>query len=649
MSSSHSRRPSGPISSSTPREGPASRAALAGRAPHATPNIVSRAIEVAPRLAPIPGRPLPSRSVITGMIDDWPAMQSWHDPRYFSSRFGSHRVLAKRASFGYSRAGASGVAPEAASVGLAELVQRTQTEHIIVLDEDKKGESEEKLLTDLNTEYSNPELLDSLSQIRVFSFGGGARGVQMMQHGVAWLGLVAGVKLWHLAPPTVPKPSDISCEDGGRIDYERAEREGVSHCLLNRGEVVFVPEAWWHATCNLDDYTVGVGGQIWRPGKMKVFETVAERTKPMPGRTPDSFYGHASVRGVELPDESPAIIFDEADGWEEGYEADDEAAEGEMVGVEVGAMGGGDGPAEIHALRGKQSSGVGKQADMMGAPRDASFVLPGAYKREWCDLERVHHSAVDRSVIEGSPRPFIIDGLAENWTALDNWKLDAMIKTHGDSPFHLHHTYNRTLSALLDTTYKYHMGHAVFPAEACYSDPYRPYSPFLFDQLGKDYELPAYFHPMSTFQMGIGRGAGVGVPPENHPSSFFAAIVGRKKWMLHPDNEPEPKELMVRHGGGGMCERRLAKSATTLECEQREGEIIWVPNYWWHETCGLDDYSVGVGGITYKGCCDDMRRHYPKGESARCTENDDGAGVPYGLVDIPFCVEKPEKCPTLPS
>ena len=30
------------------------------------------------------------------------------------------------------------------------------------------------------------------------------------------------------------------------------------------------------------------------------------------------------------------------------------------------------------------------------------------------------------------------------------------------------------------------------------------------------------------------------------------------------------------------------------------GEVIWVPNYWWHETCGLDEYSAGIGGITYQ-------------------------------------------------
>ena len=42
----------------------------------------------------------------------------------------------------------------------------------------------------------------------------------------------------------------------------------------------------------------------------------------------------------------------------------------------------------------------------------------------------------------------------------------------------------------------------------------------------KGYSVPDFFKPMSTFQMGIGSGYGIGVPPENHPSSWFTAVKG---------------------------------------------------------------------------------------------------------------------------
>jgi hypothetical protein len=93
-------------------------------------------------------------------------------------------VLAKRAGFGWTRA-AEMVPPvdvhtSGASISVAELVQHTESEHIIVLDELGKGAKEDELLSDLGTEYSHPEVFECASQCRVFSFGGGHRGVQVI-------------------------------------------------------------------------------------------------------------------------------------------------------------------------------------------------------------------------------------------------------------------------------------------------------------------------------------------------------------------------------------------------------------------------------------------------------------------------------------
>ena len=88
---------------------------------------------------------------------------------------------------------------------------------------------EDSLLVELAPSYRIPDFLQTASQCRVLSFGGGVRGVQMMQHGVAWLGLVAGAKLWHVADPRLPKPSDRHCAKGFEIDYPLAAEEGVAH------------------------------------------------------------------------------------------------------------------------------------------------------------------------------------------------------------------------------------------------------------------------------------------------------------------------------------------------------------------------------------------------------------------------------------
>ena len=38
----------------------------------------------------------------------------------------------------------------------------------------------------------------------------------------------------------------------------------------------------WHATCNLDPYTIGVGGQLWRQGMFERFDVVQHRTLVIP-------------------------------------------------------------------------------------------------------------------------------------------------------------------------------------------------------------------------------------------------------------------------------------------------------------------------------------------------------------------------------
>ena len=137
--------------------------------------------------------------------------------------------------------------------------------------------------------------------------------------------------------------------------------------------------------------------------------------------------------------------------------------------------------------------------------------------------------------------------------------------------------------------------------------------------------------------MGIGTSAGSGVRVEEHPSSWFAAIVGRKRWAMHPPNTNIPHDLMSSRPS---CSLKM-RFPTTVTCDQPAGTVMWVPDGWYHETCGLDYFSVGLGGTTFEGP-DEYVEGLTGPEGTECSSRFDE----YQLKDIPYC-EGAGRCPSL--
>lgn len=218
------------------------------------------------------------------------------------------------------------------------------------------------------------------------------------------------------------------------------------------------------------------------------------------------------------------------------------------------------------------------------------------------------------------------------------WTEKNFFDNYGGEMFHLHSHYNRTVSELLQPG-NYKMGH-ILQRTGCYADPWRPYTPLLMGKLRADYYIPTQFLPMSTFQIGVGRGSGVGVPPEQHPSSWFAMVSGTKRWVVHPPRHTTPSQLMSRPS----CHiDRDHFEEQTYVCDQEEGDILWLPNFWWHETCGLKRYSIGMGGITSKW----SDAISDNGEPAFCRPNEIEENV-YSVEDIEYCVQSKADCSVLP-
>ena len=120
--------------------------------------------------------------------------------------------------------------------------------------------------------------------------------------------------------------------------------------------------------------------------------------------------------------------------------------------------------------------------------------------------------------------------------------------------------------------------------------------------------MPDFLEPSQTFQIGIGKGAGIRVTPEHyHHSSWSASIVGRKRWILKPGTERQgdpvtelkPRATFLAKTGRALCEPSAAKPLDALVCDQDPGDVMWTPSFMWHETCSLDQWTIGVGGCSY--------------------------------------------------
>jgi len=97
---------------------------------------------------------------------------------------------------------------------------------------------------------------------------------------------------------------------------------------------------------------------------------------------------------------------------------------------------------------------------------------------------------------------------------------------------------------------------------------------------------------------------GSGINFHQHTNAFNGLLHGRKRWFLYPPRASPPSyksgmiewwqtvyvpKLRERHDGG------LVAGAGLLQCMQERGDLLYVPQFWWHATLALGE-GVGVSG-----------------------------------------------------
>jgi len=108
--------------------------------------------------------------------------------------------------------------------------------------------------------YRKPGALasaDSFQADLVFAVGASGSGIPFHHHTHAYNELLAGAKRWSFLPPG-DRDLDEGVRRRGHLAWLREVLPGlppggVLECTQQPGDVIFVPEGWWHATLNLGE------------------------------------------------------------------------------------------------------------------------------------------------------------------------------------------------------------------------------------------------------------------------------------------------------------------------------------------------------------------------------------------------------------
>ncbi|XP_028784919.1 F-box protein At5g06550 [Neltuma alba] len=234
-------------------------------------------------------------------------------------------------------------------------------------------------------------------------------------------------------------------------------------------------------------------------------------------------------------------------------------------------------------------------------------------KPEWLvrdNIVRKRGISVEEFVknFEEPNRPVLLEGCLDNWDALKKWDRDYLVQLCGDVKFSV-----GPVEMRLEDYFEY-------------SDHVREERPlYLFDpkfaekvpNLDSQFDVPAYFQEDLFSVLGrerpdyrwiivgpAGSGSSFHVDP-NSTSAWNAVIKGSKKWILFPPDVIPPGVLPSPDGAEVASPVSIIEwfmnfyGATKswkkkpIECVCKAGEVVFVPNGWWHLVINLEE-SIAI-------------------------------------------------------
>ena len=248
-------------------------------------------------------------------------------------------------------------------------------------------------------------------------------------------------------------------------------------------------------------------------------------------------------------------------------------------------------------------------------------------------IDRLHgvEEVLDRfRSADGRARPALITGLTDNRKVRKRWTPDFLRKDpHAREPVNVQQRYalaqaggNTKTGAELPFTLGSYISE-VLPTYAGSSNP-----PYVFDtksfftskggaqllqsfQVSPVLDFSKWYNMPAEYVLALG-GASTGIPFHFHPAAWLELITGRKRWWVAPAGAKVQMDVYASPATGDML---AAENPQICAFVQEEGDIVYVPDGYFHAVTNELNWTVAVGQQAPGGTTDGFVDHM--GQSTR--------------------------------
>ncbi|KAJ0266256.1 F-box protein [Hirschfeldia incana] len=234
-------------------------------------------------------------------------------------------------------------------------------------------------------------------------------------------------------------------------------------------------------------------------------------------------------------------------------------------------------------------------------------------RQEWLERDnivRVRGISVEDFItkFEEPNKPVLLEGCLDDWPAVTKWTKEYLTKVSGDVEFAV-----GPVEMKLENYFRYSDG-------VTEERPLYLFDPKFAEKvtvLDSEYDVPVYFKEDLFSVLGrerpdyrwiiigpSGSGSSFHIDP-NSTSAWNAVITGSKKWVLFPPDVVPPGVHPSPDGAEVACPVSIMEwfmnfygdtknwKKRPVECICRAGEVVFVPNGWWHLVINLEE-SVAI-------------------------------------------------------